>query len=502
MHTDRIESRIKELRNLEARLHAYEHASGMLYLDGVTTAPDDTAEGRGATLEILAGEEYRLLVNDSAGELLEELTAVQETLDPQIAREVYMMKRRYDQTQRIPADEYTAYTRLTSDAQSVWQTAKTNNDFVSFQPYLQQLVDYNRRFAGYYNSEMAPYDALMNEYERGLNTQVLDSFFEQVKQTVVPLLERVTAAPQIEADFLNQSFPVSQQKELSDYLMEVLGINRHHCTIAETLHPFTINFNNRDVRITTHYLENNFLSSMYSVIHESGHALYELNVSDSLNGTCLGSGVSMGIHESQSRFYENFVGRSEAFITLIFPVLQQLFPSQLAGITPHALYRAVNRGEAGLIRTEADELTYSLHIIVRYEIEKQLIAGSLQAADVPDVWNTLYKSLLGVNVPNDAQGCLQDSHWAGGSFGYFPSYALGNAYGAQLLHVMQKDLDFYGSIAEGRIDRITAWLKERIHQYGSLYDPSIVLERACGAPFDPRYYTEYLTEKYSEIYNL
>ncbi len=497
-----LQDKVKQLKALEAKLHAYQHASGLIYLDAVTVAPKDTAAGRGLTLSILAEEQYKLLVNDTVGQLLEDLDAEKDRLDPQTAREGHQLKRSYDQTHKIPMEEYVAYTQLLNDAQSVWHTAKATDDFALFCPYLQQIVDYNRKFAGYYNSAKAPYDALLDQYEQGITMETLDRYFDQVRQTVVPLLKKVVAAPQVEAGFLHQTFPVEAQRALSGYLMDVMGIDRNHCVLGETEHPFTTNFNNKDVRITTHYYEDNFVSSMYSVIHEGGHALYELNTDDALAYTCLAGGVSMGIHESQSRFYENIIGRSEAFISLIFPKLLELFPTQLAGVTAHDLYRAVNRGEPSLIRIEADELTYSLHIMIRHELEKQLIAGQLEAKDVPAAWNRLYQEYLGVDVPNDTMGCLQDSHWSGGSLGYFPSYSLGSAYGAQLLAVMSREMDFYGEVAKGNLAVITDWLKEHIHRYGCMYYPADLLEMACGEPFNPQYYTDYLTKKYTEIYNL
>lgn len=292
-------------------------------------------------------------------------------------------------------------------------------------------MDYNRKFAGYYHPEMAPYDALLNEYEEGMNVETLDAFFAQLRQTIVPLIEKIRATKQIDDAFLYRHYPVEIQRKLSDYLMEVMGIDRTHCGIAETEHPFTTNFNNKDVRITTHYFEDNLVSSMFSVIHEGGHALYELGADDCYNYTALaGRGVSMGIHESQSRFYENIIGRSPAYVHAVFPKLKELFPEQLADVDEEMFYRAINKAEPSLIRTEADELTYCLHIMVRYEIEKQLIGGTLAVKDVPAEWKRLYKKYLGVDVPSDREGCLQDSHWSGGSIGYFPSYALGSAYGA------------------------------------------------------------------------
>ena len=243
-------------------------------------------------------------------------------------------------------------------------------------------------------------------------------------------------------------------------------------------------------------------SSMYSVIHEGGHALYELGCGDEYNYSLLSGGVSMGIHESQSRFYENVIGRSLAFVKLIYPKLQELFPEQLDGVTAEAFYRAVNKAEPSLIRTEADDLTYTLHVMVRYEIEKQLIDGTLAVKDVPAAWNSLYQQYLGVDVPSDTQGCLQDSHWSGGSIGYFPSYALGSAYGPQLLAVMEQQIGSVDALVEsGELAKVTGWLKEKIHRHARFYKPGQLFEMVCGN-FNAKYYTEYLVEKYTALYNL
>ena len=273
-------------------------------------------------------------------------------------------------------------------------------------------------------------------------------------------------------------------------------------TIGEVEHPFTTNFSKDDVRITTHYHEKAFASSMYSVIHEGGHALYELNIGDDIKYSPLGGGASMSIHESQSRFYENIIGRSEAFLTYILPDIQKLGPKALKDVTPHDFYLAVNKSKPSLIRTQADELTYCFHVMIRYELEKQLIAGTLAVKDLPAAWNKLYKEYLGVDVPNDTQGVLQDSHWSGGAFGYFPSYALGSAYGAQMLKVMERDIPVWELVAKGDLKPIVGWLTERIYRYGRLLKPNELILKACEAPFDPRYYVDYLKNKYTEVYGL
>ena len=502
MTYETVNQALEALAKHQATMAAYNHALGVLFHDAGTAAPSDSYEGRGRTMAVMSQITYDLETKPENKELLTFLEAHAEELTAQQKREVEVMRKSLDQMNKIPAEEYVAYSVLMNEAQSVWEKAKNENDFASFAPYLQQIVDYNRKFAGYYNPQMAPYDALLNEYEEGLNTVTLDAFFGRLREVIVPLLEKTQEKPAIDDSFLTQNFPINTQRELSRYLMEVLGLDRRYCGIAESEHPYTTNFNNKDVRITTHYHEQNLTFSMYSVIHEGGHALYELGADDCYNYTNLSGGVSMGIHESQSRFYENIIGRSRPFIQAVYPKIQELFPEQLKDVDAEQFYRAVNKAQPSLIRTEADELTYCLHIMIRYEIEKQMIAGTLAISDVPAEWNRLYKEYLGIDVPSDKEGCLQDSHWSGGMIGYFPSYALGSAYGPQMLKKMEEDLgDIYADVAKGDLSKVTAWLKEKIHRHASFIKPGQLFAQVCGE-FDAKYFTDYLTKKYSELYDL
>ena len=493
---------LEALEKLQSTMAAYNHAMGVLSQDAATAAPAGSWEGRGRTMEVLTKAAYDLTADPQNGVLYDYLQAHVWELTPIQARELEVLKKDYDRMRRIPAREYVDYSVLLNDADAAWHKAKPANDFATFAPYLEKIVAYCRKFAGYYNPDLDPYDALLNEYEEGMNQKTLDAFFAQLRGTIVPLVEKISRKPQIDDSFLMRHYPVERQRSFSDYLMETMGIDRNYCGIAETEHPFTNNFNNRDVRITTHYYENNLVSSMYSVIHEGGHALYELGADDCYNYTVLSGGVSMGIHESQSRFYENIIGRSRAFVHAIFPYIQSHFPEQLTGVTEEMFYRAVNKSQPSLVRTEADELTYCLHVMVRYEIEKALIAGTLEVKDVPQRWNALYKEYLGVDVPNDKEGCLQDSHWSGGGIGYFPSYALGSAYGAQMLDRMEKDLgDVFGDVARGDLSKVTLWLRRHIHHYASFKKPGELFREVCGE-FDAQYYTDYLTRKFTELYDL
>ena len=494
-----VNEAIARLDEIEATVSAYSHAMGVLSLDAATAAPLGAAEGRGKTMAVLSKVVYDLAVSEESRELIEFLSAHADELDDNCRRRVEIQKKNRDQMARVPQDEYIAFNVLLNKAEGIWRVAKQENDFAAFAPILEEVVAFNKKFAGYYDATKLPYDALLNEFEEGLTMETLDGFFAELRQVIVPLVKAIAEKEQPNTDFLNRSYPIEQQKKLAKYLMEVIGLDSNVCTITESEHPFTLGFNTSDVRITTHYHEYN---PTFSTIHGGGHALYDLGVNPEYDGTCLGGGASMGIHESQSRFYENLIGRSLEFIELIFPKMQEIFPDQLKDVTAYDLFRAVNKAEPSLIRTESDELTYALHIMVRYEVEKQLMDGSLEVKDVPAEWNRLYKEYLGVDVPSDSEGCLQDSHWSGGSIGYFPSYALGSAYGAQMKRVMEADIGPISAyIAKGDIAPITAWLREHIHRFGNFKKPAAIFEDACGK-FDPKYFAEYLTEKYSKIYGL
>ena len=482
---------------------AYGHAFGVMSFDNETAAPKNSAIGLAKTFEVLSELDYKLTVNDEYFEVIDVLTEKKDELDPITRCEVEIAEKGLKLMRKIPMEEYTAYQGLLMEAHTAWVEAKLSDDYSLFEPYLKKIIAFHKRVAALCDPSMEPYNFWLNEYEKGLNTEILDKFFGKVREALVPLIKKVVAKGEVfRTDFLNEKCPIELQKQLSDYIMEVMHINRSDCSIGETEHPFTTHFNKHDVRITTHYHEDSVVSNMYSVIHEGGHALYELNTGDDLIGTSVASGTSMSIHESQSRFYENIIGRSEAFCELIFPKIKELFPVQFDGVNSHDFYLAVNKAEPSLIRTEADELTYSLHVMIRYELEKRMMSGELETEQLPAEWNRLYKEYLGIYVPNNRRGMLQDSHWSGGMIVYFPSYALGSAYGAQILHAMKRDLDVEKLIRENRIDVITAWLTEKIYKYGKLLRPAEALMNACGEEFDPDYYINYLTEKMTSIYSL
>lgn len=497
-----VKTAMEQFLKLQSKLAAYNHASSMIFFDGTTIAPDEGSEQRGITLGILSEDAYHLQAGKEATELVNYLMEHREELDFTQRRMVENYHRASEYTASIPVEEYVEYTMLLNESEKIWQQAKAEKNFAIFAPTLRKIVETSRRFAGYYKPDWAPYDVMLDKYEYGLSMETADAFFQTLKAKIVPLLRRVQAAPQVNDSFLFGEFPRDKQQELADYAMKVMGLNRDRCVLCESEHPFTLNFNNKDVRITTHYYLDNVASSLYSVIHEGGHALYELGVRDEYNRTSLSGGVSMGIHESQSRLYENIIGRSRAFVGLLYPKLCQLFPEQFHGVTQEQLYLALNKAQPSLIRTEADELTYALHVLVRYEVEKAMMDGSVDVDELPAVWNAKYKEYLGVDVPDDAQGVLQDTHWALGDIGYFPSYALGSAYGAQFVAKMRETVDVDTAVAAGNLTPVTTWLREHLHQYGALYHPAELIQNCCGEPFNPTYYTDYLEKKFAEIYGL
>ena len=493
---------IEKLNELEKSTYALNHALSILSVDGDTVAPKNSWKGRGKAMAYLTELAYKQLVNPETGEMLDTILQRREETDEVTFRKAELLKENYDEYNILPMEEFVAYQELTNESGAVWHDAKEKSDWEMFAPYLEKLVAFRRRFASLKDPSKPAYDVLLDQFEKGASMESLDPFFHTLRDELSPVIREVAAREKPVPAFMKGPWAVNDQRQFSRKIMALEGIDPLNCTLGETEHPFTDSTNKWDVRITTHYYENDPFSSMYSVIHEGGHALYELDVRDDLQFTNLAGGVSMGVHESQSRFYENILGRSRAFCTPLLKIMKEVFPEQMKGVTEEELYSAINLSKPSLIRTEADELTYSLHVMIRYELEKAMIAGDLKVADIPGEWNRLYKEVLGVDVPDNKRGCLQDSHWSFGGIGYFPSYALGSAYGVQMLHEMEKTVDVRGTVAKGDLSPVTAWLTEKIHQYGSLKKPADLLPAAMGGPLDAKVYTDYLKKKFGELYKL
>ena len=498
-----MENLVKQYKEYLKKKQAYRHVMGVMNYDMETAMPKGGAEDFAKTMGVLSEEVYKMETSEELKALVRELYEHRDELDEITRREVEEHQESIARIDCIPMEEYVDYDTTVSMASSVWRKAKQENNYKLFEPYLKKIIEYNRKFALYYAPDKDPYDTLLDEYEKGMTKEKLDAFFAQIADAFRPLVEKTAAMKdKIDDSFLFKNYPVAEQDKLSRAVMKLMGIDENYCTLGEVEHPFTDNYSKHDVRITTHYHEDMLASSFYSVVHEGGHALYELNTGDDLIGSPLASGASMGMHESQSRLFENIIGRSYAFVKAIYPQIQELFPEQLAGVTDVDFYKAVNKSVPSLIRTEADELTYCFHVMIRYELEKQLIAGTLSTEELPERWNEMYEKYLGIRPSTDTEGCLQDSHWSGGSLGYFPSYAIGSAYGAQIMASMKKDVDVDACVAKGDLSPVNRWLTEKIWKYGTLKKPTELIQNACGAAFDPKFYIEYMTAKYTELYGL
>lgn len=497
-----LDDKVKALKEHQKKLKAYNHAASLLFYDASTSMPAGAAESMSATTGVLSGEIYSLTVNPEFKTLLEDLYGQRQELDFQTHREVEELNEEQVKMAKVPKEEVVAMEEAQTKANHYWEVAKKNNDFSIFAPHLEKLIAMKKRYAGYINPDGGVYDTLLNEFEKGMTKAQMDSFFDALREKLVPLIQAVGAVQQPDTSFLTGPFDIETQKELSEYVMDVMGIDKERCILRETEHPFTIEFSKNDVRITTKYLEEDLTSNLYSVIHESGHGMYELSIDDALQFSVLGAGATTAIHESQSRLWENYIGRSLPFCQLIFPKVKELFPAQMKDVTAEAFYRAVNVAKPSLIRTDADELTYALHVMVRYEIEKRMFDGTLSVSELPAEWNRLYKEYLGIDVPDDTRGVLQDAHWAGGAFGYFPSYALGTAYSAQIYAVLREAVDVDACCEKGDFVPVRQWLTEKIYRHGMLYTADELIQMTCGKPFNPAYYIDYLEKKFKNLYAL
>jgi len=404
-------------------------------------------------------------------------------------------KREYDRMTKIPAEKYRAYVVAVSAAEAAWEQAKNKADYAIFKPHLDTLIGFNRVFISCWGSQGSGYDRLLDVYEPGITTSELDAVFRDLKDAIIALLDRIKTRPKPDDSFLKGEFAIEAQQRFCRYVLERMGYDFGAGRLDVSAHPFTVTMGSGDVRITTHYHKNELRSALFSCI-------YEQNIDPALAGTMLMTGASMGIHESQSRLYENLIGRSRAFWIYFYSEAQAQFP-QLAGVPLDDFYRAVNIVEPSLIRIEADELTYTLHVIIRYELEKAMFDGGVGADALPALWNDAYRTYLGITPKNDAEGILQDTHWSGGNFGYFPSYALGNLYGAQVLHTMKQHLpDMERRIAVGDLLSAGKWLKEHVHRHGAVYLPDVLIRKVTGEPLTAGYFIEYLNDKYADVYGL
>ncbi|TDF99539.1 carboxypeptidase M32 [Paenibacillus piri] len=506
MTTTKLEQELSQFKELLKKMKSYEEAVGLMYWDMRTGAPKKGIPARSEVVGVLSGELFKMSVSDEMGELLASLSEADKfsALGRTEQTMVTECRKDYDRSKKIPPQKYQEYVVLTSQAESVWEEAKHEADYAKFQPYLEKIVATNLEFIELWGYEGHKYNTLLDMYEPGMTVAKLDEVFGALREKVVPLLASIQASPhKPESGFLRQNFEKDKQKAFSLYILKQMGYDFEAGRLDETVHPFATGLNPGDVRITTRYLPDDVNSALFGTIHEGGHALYEQNISPELIGTPLCTGTSMGIHESQSRFWENMIGRSRPFWNRYYRDLQANYPGQFDRVAVEDFYRATNEVKPSLIRIEADELTYNLHIMVRYEIEKGLFSGAVSVADLPEVWNEKYKDYLGVVPSNNGEGVLQDVHWAGGAFGYFPSYALGNMYAAQMMRTIRKELpDFDGLIGAGNLLPIKDWLADKVYRYGKSLTPTEIITSVTGEELNPDYLVQYFEHKFGDIYKL
>lgn len=479
------------------KILALNFANFVISWDMQTEAAQNSIIADSEQVGVLAEESYLLFADEQFLQAVDVLFENAVQLDPAMRHEVEMVRKDILQTRKIPQDKFAAFSELTSKAYPVYVQAKQENNFELFRPYLEEIVDYRRQSIKWLQTdELKGYDVLLDQFEPHFTTKQYDEFFDLLREKLVPVIKRVAKKSRKAPAWATKKYDAALQREFCEYLRDVMCFDKSRGIMKESEHPFTSGFGTDDVRITNHYYEDNFTSSIFSAIHETGHALYEQQCDASLNGTLSGGGASLGMHESQSRFFENMIGRSDAFWRVHYGKLQQIFPKQLKNVTVEQFVEFINRAERSFVRTEADELTYPLHIMLRYEIEKKLVCGKLQVKDLPEYWNKQFKKYFGITPPTDTLGVLQDVHWAYGEMGYFPTYALGSAIAAQLYHHMNKDFNVEESLKCGNTAQINEWLKTHVHKFGASKYPDEILREACGEDFNPNYYVDYLVKKY------
>ncbi|MDP4172198.1 MAG: carboxypeptidase M32, partial [Bacillota bacterium] len=467
-----------------------------------TGAPKQGIEQRSEVVGMLSSEVFKMSTSEEMAAYIANLSKSE--LSEVTSKILEECKKEYDRNRKIPAEEYREYVVLQSKAESIWAEARSKSDFEMFRPYLEKLVTLNKKFIEYWGYKGNKYNTLLEMYEPGITVEILDQVFGELREKIVPLVKQISESEQKpNTDFLFTSFPKEKQREFSLEILKQMGYNFEAGRLDDTVHPFAIGLNPGDVRVTTRYDENDFRTAVFGTIHEGGHALYEQNISKDLIGTPLCSGTSMGIHESQSLFYENFVGRNFSFWKNNYELLKKHASRQFDDVGMEDFYKAINESKPSLIRIEADELTYPLHVIIRYEIEKGLFNDEIEVKDLPKIWNDMYEKYLGVRPESDAEGVLQDVHWSGGSFGYFPSYALGYMYAAQFKHKMVEEIpDFDLLLEEGNLLPIKEWFTRNVHQYGKMKKPLDILKDVTGEGLNAKYLTDYLYEKYGKVYQL
>ncbi|HMB92023.1 MAG TPA: carboxypeptidase M32 [Rhodothermales bacterium] len=492
-----------ELKRLLARVADLDAAAAVLEWDQETYMPGGAATARAHQIATLRTLSHEYFTSDDVGTLLDKLEPETSGLDATSteASLIRVAQRDFDRARKLPSTLVTEMAVAVSHAKNAWREARETNTYAIFAPYLARLIDLNVQKAEALGYAEQRYDALLDEYEPGMTTSTIETVFEALRERLVPIVQAIAAHPAPEDGFLYASYDTQKQWDFGMAVLRDLGYDFDRGRQDLSAHPFTTSFSIHDVRLTTRVAEHFFPTSLFGTIHEAGHGLYEQGIDPSLDRTPLADGTSLGMHESQSRLWENMVGRSRPFWQHYYAKLQQLFPDSLADVSLDTFYRGINKVAPSLIRVEADEVTYNLHIMLRFELEKDMIEGRVSIEDLPDLWNTRMEQYLGLRPDTNADGVLQDIHWSLGALGYFPTYALGNLMSAQLFDQARQDLpNLEDQIAAGQFDSLLHWLRTHIHHHGRKIEALDLLKQVTNEELSAEPWLAYIREKYSGIY--
>ena len=498
-----MSEKLEQLKERLGEIADIGYAASVLSWDQQVNMPPAGNDARGQQLATLSKIAQEKFITDEVGRLIEDLTQELNGADTDDAALVRVAARNYEKARRVPPSFIAEQAIVTSKAFEAWMEARVKADFSIFQPHLEKVVELVHKYISFFPPADHPYDTLLDDYERGMKTADVQAIFDGLRPKQVELIKAITAARQVKDDFLFKKY---NEKKLNDFGVDVItkfGYDWNRGRQDKAPHPFETTFSVNDVRITTRYEADNPLAMLFSSMHEAGHAMYEQGINPDYERTPLAGGTSLAVHESQSRMWENLVGRSLPFWEHFYPALKKTFASQLDGVSLKSFYKAINKVEPSLIRVNADEATYNLHIMLRLELEIGMVEGKIAVKDLPEIWNSKMQEYLGITPPNDAKGVLQDIHWSGGAIGYFSTYALGNLVSAQLWEQINKEIpDLDDQIRKGNFAELLAWLRKNIHQHGQKYEPQQLVETVTGSKITPEPYIRYLTKKYSEIYGL
>lgn len=489
-------------KELMRKIADVQYAAGVLNWDQETYMPENGAEMRAQQLSTLSGIAHELSTSEELGDVLNKLS-FDASLNEMQKRNIKTSLKNYNDRKKYTTAFVKELSRTISEAFQAWQKAKETSDFKIYAPSLEKLVRLKREECKLLGYTGHPYDALLDQYEPDMKTADLEVLFADVRKQLVAYIQEIASKPQNKDEFMFAHYDKNKQWQIGIDLLKQMGFDFASGRQDESSHPFTTNFSSKDVRVTTRISENDFHEMIWSCIHEGGHALYEQGLPISEYGLPSGEYISLGIHESQSRLWENNVGRSLNYWKYNFEKLQKAFPEQLNQVSIMDFYKAINIVRPSLIRTSADELTYHTHVLIRFEIEKALIEGSIEVKDLPSLWNKKYKEYLGIEVPNDAKGVLQDIHWSHGSFGYFPTYSLGSFYAAQFYAQVKKEIpELEREIENGNLKPLLGWLREKVHKYGKYYTAEELCIAITGEKLNFSHFMNYAKEKYNRLYNV